>query len=192
MFSGSIAGKMKVFLSGTPGSGKSTVFERTVEILKERGFKVRGIATPEVRGRAGARVGFDVVDLATGQRAVLSRARTDSRPGRRGEPPAPRVGRYRVDVEAFESVARPALEAPTQDETVVAIDEVGKMEFFSSWFVELWHCLLGSEENILAVVGGPYLKECRGKGKIFEVSPENRSELAEIVADCFAAHGEAP
>lgn len=183
---------MKVFFSGRPGSGKSAVFQKAVEILRTRGIEVRGIATPEVRDGSGARIGFDVVDLSTGARAVLSRV-SRHRSGHPGVHPrdldrrlemAPRVGRYEVDVQSFESVAKRALGVPARG-GIMAIDEVGKMEFFSGWFKELWRDLLNSETEILAVVGLSYLDECRGKGDILEVTMENRSTLPQLVAARF-------
>ncbi len=170
---------MKIFLTGKPGSGKSTVFRKTVEILESRGITVSGIATPEVRDETGVRVGFDVVDLTTGARAVLSRAAD-----RGVTRSSARVGRYFVDVEEFESVALPALEA-AKDRGIAAIDEVGKMEFFSERFASLWAELLESDVDVLAVVGGPYLRQCRGKGEIFEVTLRNREDLPRIVAGRF-------
>jgi hypothetical protein len=44
-------------LTGRPGSGKSTVIGRTVELLRERGVRVGGVVCPEVR-EGGGRVGF--------------------------------------------------------------------------------------------------------------------------------------
>lgn len=170
-----------MFLTGRPGSGKSTAFAKAVEILRERGCLIQGIATPEVRDRSGARVGFDVVDLTTGARAVLSRAPARAAPGVGS---GPRVGRYEVDVAAFESVARPALEAVERG-GIIAVDEVGKMEFFSQWFASFWRSLLESDANVLAVVGGLHVKACRSRGEILDVTPENRASLPERVAGYF-------
>ena len=83
---------------------------------------IRGFITEEIRER-GERVGFRVETLA-GERATLAHVNL---------PGPPRVGRYGVDVAAFEAVALPALDA-IRDDDVVIIDEIGKMELASRRF----------------------------------------------------------
>lgn len=121
------------------------------------------------------------MDLTTSARATLSRV-----PAARGHGAGvgPMVGRYEVDVEEFESVALPALEAGKQG-GIVAIDEVGKMEFFSTRFAGLWLELLESNVDLLAVVGRAHLGDCRGKGEVVEVTLENRNDLPDRVAELF-------
>jgi nucleoside-triphosphatase len=174
----------KVFLSGRPGVGKSTVFRGAVDIACERGVDVLGISTPEVRGSRGGRIGFDVVDLATGERAPLARIASDARPGLER---APRVGRYLVDVEAFESVARPALTGASDGTApgLTAIDEVGTMEMHSRWFADTWGALLASEADVLAVVGRAFVVDCRGLGELVDVTEANRDRLAVELAARF-------
>ena len=78
--------------------------------------------TEELR-ESGRRIGFTVETFA-GERATLAHVRF---------PGPPRVGRYGVDLEAFERVALPAL-LGAQDARVVVIDELGKMELASDAF----------------------------------------------------------
>jgi nucleoside-triphosphatase len=104
-----------------PGAGKTTAFRRLAELLRDSGVPVAGFTTEELRER-GRRVGFAVESL-DGERATLAH-RSLSGP--------PRVGRYGVDLEAFERVALPSLRAPAKG--VVLIDELGKMELASERF----------------------------------------------------------
>jgi nucleoside-triphosphatase len=113
---------MKVLIEGRPGSGKSTVAGRLADLLSERKIVVRGFVTDEVR-EAGARVGFTVRAFG-GEEAMLAHVEL---------PGPPRVGKYGVDVDAFERVALPALQSPPAD-GVVVIDELGKMELASERF----------------------------------------------------------
>jgi nucleoside-triphosphatase len=78
--------------------------------------------TEELR-ESGRRIGF-VVETFAGERATLAHVRFSG---------PPRVGRYGVDLEAFERLALPAL-LGAEDPEVVLIDELGKMELASGAF----------------------------------------------------------
>src|SRR5919201_2038910 len=111
-----------ILLEARPGAGKTTVARRLVKLLEGRGISVSGFTTEEIReGRR--RVGFRV-ESASGDGAVL--AHVDL-------PGPPRVGKYGVDLQAFERVALPALDSPPAG-AVVVIDELGKMELASERF----------------------------------------------------------
>ncbi len=114
----------RILLTGRPGCGKTTVVRRAVERIGVG--RCAGFYTEEVRER-GRRVGFDVVTL-DGRRGPLARVGV----------PGPRVGRYGVDLASFERLAVSALEAGLQNPALLlVIDEIGKMELFSTRFVEL-------------------------------------------------------
>src|ERR671925_24846 len=83
---------------------------------------LKKIVTEEIRER-GRRVGFSIERFG-GERGVL--AHVDL-------PGPPRVGRYGVDLVAFERLAIPALE---QAGEVAIVDELGKMELASDAFRE--------------------------------------------------------
>ena len=76
--------------------------------------------TEEIRAK-GRRVGF-TVETFEGERAVLAHV---------DQAGPPRVGRYGVDVAAFERVALPAIVA---ERDVFIVDELGKMELASEPF----------------------------------------------------------
>ncbi|CAK0841673.1 unnamed protein product [Prorocentrum cordatum] len=112
---------------------------RVAELCKERGVRVEGFLTEELRER-GVRVGFDVVELAgDGRRVALARV---------GGGSGPRVSKYVVTVAEFESLALPILDrildTPPRDDVVCIIDEIGKMELFSSEFISRVRRLLES------------------------------------------------
>ena len=92
-----------------------------------------GFFTEEVRNETGHRVGFDIVTL-DGCRAVLARVKELST----AASGAPTVGKYVVDVPAFESVALPCLATASDGEQpqLLLVDEVGKMEALSERFVK--------------------------------------------------------
>jgi len=135
---------MKVFLTGKPRSGKSTVLARVINILKNKGLKVGGFITPEIVVN-GKRVGFKVIDVYSGEEGILAKVCT-------GVEDKPRVGKYCVDVEDFERVVLPALDFAVNECDVVCVDEIGKMELFSKKFKEKIEEILRSEKTVVAVL----------------------------------------
>jgi nucleoside-triphosphatase len=60
-----------LLLTGTPGGGKTTIVMGVAKELKERGIKVGGVVSKEVRIN-NVRTGFEFIDLATNDRNVLA------------------------------------------------------------------------------------------------------------------------
>jgi nucleoside-triphosphatase len=130
----------RLLLEGRPGIGKTTLARRLLALLQQAGVQVGGFTTAELR-TGGRREGF-VVEAASGAREVL--AHLDL-------PGPPRVGRYGVDLPAFERVALPALRTPRSG-GVVVVDELGKMELASPPFREAVDELLGRDVAVVATV----------------------------------------
>lgn len=135
---GEVGGPVKILLEGRPGSGKSTVAQRLVDLLRKQGARVGGFVTAELRER-GRRVGF-AVETFDGERATLAHV---SLPG------PPRVSRYGVDLEAFERVALPAL-AAAEHADVIVLDELGKMELASERFCKAVSALFDGTIPVVA------------------------------------------
>ncbi|CAJ1930666.1 unnamed protein product [Sphenostylis stenocarpa] len=145
-----MAGPGKCFLvTGPPGVGKSTLIMRVLESLRiNPSLKLQGFYTREVR-RAGQRVGFEVVTL-DGRTAPLASLDFSSPESLRW----PSVGKYKVDVASFESLALPELQV-REDTNLFIIDEVGKMELFSSSFFPAVLKVLESNIPVLASIPVP-------------------------------------
>src|ERR671930_595519 len=94
----------KILLEGRPGIGKTTVARRLVEVLRMMGASVSGFTTEEIRDR-GRRLGFRVESLS-GPSAVLAHVDLSG---------PPRVGKYGVDLAAFERVVLHAFAQPFTD-----------------------------------------------------------------------------
>jgi nucleoside-triphosphatase len=165
--------RTKFFLTGPPGSGKSTVMLRCVDVLREHGFSVGGVATPEIRS-GGLRTGFSVVDIASSRRAIMATVNVDSRF---------RVGKYGVDLEAFESVALQALDHAEKKCDIVCIDEIGRMELFSKPFKEKVEALIDGSKPVIAVLHRSYSDVYGRSGTLLNVSPENREQLPRLVIE---------
>jgi nucleoside-triphosphatase len=128
---------VKLFVTGDPGCGKTTLVRRVVERLS---VPVRGFYTEEIR-EDGKRVGFRGVTL-DGREFLLAHVR---------EKGVAKVGPYGVVLLGLESVGLDALR-PAPDTRLVVLDEVGKMESFSAAFREAVDTLLASPVPVLGTV----------------------------------------
>ena len=125
-------------LTGRPGTGKTSLIKEAIAGMAGR---AGGFYTQEIRDQ-GVRQGFELVTL-DGHRAIL--AHVDIRSPHR-------VSKYGVDVAQFDRVGVPALcRAGEQDELVV-VDEIGRMELFSSRFRETVLQLINSGKRILGTI----------------------------------------
>lgn len=129
----------RILLEGRPGSGKTTAARRIAELLRREGVPARGFFTEELR-ESGKRVGF-AIETLDGRRDLLAHVTL---------PGPPRVGKYGVDLAAFERIALPALQAAA--DAVVVIDELGKMEFASEAFRAAVAGLFERQPRIVATV----------------------------------------
>ena len=131
----------RVLLTGAPRSGKTTLVTRIIAALQLHGVAVHGFTTRELR-EAGERVGF-LVEAIGGDSAVMAHVSITG---------GPRVGRYGVDVAAFERIALPALRQAARPGMVTVIDELGQMELYSSPFVEAVQRLFARDMPVVATV----------------------------------------
>lgn len=130
---------MKIAITGRPGSGKTTLCRRLIEVLRTQ-IKIGGILTQEVRDERGERLGFEILDIATGRKGTL--AHVDLKSG-------PRVSKYRVNLPDIEGLAVPAIERALLEAELVVIDEIAPMELKSTRFIEVVEQALESDKRLL-------------------------------------------
>jgi len=163
----------RLFLTGEPGCGKTTVARKAAKLLSLRGLKVGGMVTNEIRER-GNRLGFSVEDLTTGERGTLAFSS-------RGQ--GPRVGRYVVNIPDLERIGAGSIERAVTDADLIVIDELGPMELHSTRFVTSTDAALNSPKHILATIhkraNHPLILRVKSNPAcvILEVTRENREEL---------------
>ncbi|MGD8455990.1 MAG: NTPase [Anaerolineales bacterium] len=163
-----------ILLTGRPGCGKTTTIRR---VLEKYPGDAGGFYTQEIR-EGGVRKGFEIVTL-DGERGIL--AHVDI-PGKQ------RVGKYRLDLEAFERLAIPAIQGAVERGALVVIDEIGPMEIQSKRFRGVVMQAIESEAKVLGTIvmrSIPFtdgIKNMEGV-EVMEVTPENRNEMQRRIAD---------
>lgn len=169
---------MKILLTGPPGCGKTTAVVKIAGRLDAR--RIAGFCTEEIR-EAGTRKGFGWRRL-DGRTGIL--AHVDIRGPHR-------VGKYGVDVDGFDRDVVPVLDPDATRADLFVVDEIGKMECFSSAFIEAVRRLLDSDKSILATVaqkGGEFIREVKDHPsvRLFSLTAANRNDVAEQVAGMLA------
>ena len=149
-----------ILVTGLPGVGKTTLIRKVLAGLPPA-FPVAGFFTGELR-EGGHRVGFEIETL-DGRKGVLSHVRFQS--------PC-RVGRYGVDIGGFERLALPLLRAG--EAGLYVIDEIGKMECFSSPFIQTVTALLDAGPPVFGSVA------LKGSGFIESVKARRDVRLVEV------------
>lgn len=148
-----------LLLTAAPGIGKTTLIRRVAERL--HGRRLGGFYTAEMRER-GTRLGFRLVYLAGPERVIAHVALETGH----------RVGKYGVDVVAIDEAA--AALAPDPSVDAFLIDEIGKMECFSTRFCAAVRALLDGRTPVVATVA------IRGGGLIAEVKSAKQCDLWEV------------
>ena len=171
-------------ITGRPGSGKTSIIERAMSILRERGFRAGGLYCPEIR-EGGVRVGFKIIDIMTGEERILAHVRQ-----REG----PQVSKYRVNVANVDELSEAAIGRALREADFVIIDEIAPMETHSEGFKRSVLDALDSPKPLLAVIhqrtqtgfiGGI---KTRDDIKIFEATESTRAELSERLAKAVQSY----
>lgn len=149
-----------ILITGVPGVGKTTLVTKICDALKDR--HPAGFYTTEIR-EGGVRKGFELVGL-DGRRSILSHVSIQSHF---------RVGKYGVDVAGFDDFldSIPFFAAGTD---LIVIDEIGKMECFSSRFGNILQRVLDEETPVVATIA------LRGGGMIAEAKKRKDVNLVQI------------
>jgi|SRR5579884_2477180 len=158
--------KNKLFITGLPHSGKSTLLQKVIQDLpKKRGFLTREVS------RDGQRTGFEVV---TSEGLVATLASLEK------ETPI-KVSRYFVDLEGLESAVSQLQKFVEGD--LLYIDEVGQMELYSENFKNLVESYLNAENVFVGTLSKVYTDDftekikARGDVELVEITGENRDEV---------------
>jgi nucleoside-triphosphatase len=169
-----------IVLTGAPGVGKTTAVIRVARALKERGVKVGGIVSRELRIN-NMRVGFEFIDLTSNDRSVLASITGNG----------PKVGKYFVNVAGCRFAAERLTNAIRNSEVIIC-DEIGPMELKSKEFIDSVKNLLEVEKTVIVVVHQklqhPLTDEFRNKSShLINLDLKNREKVNEILLDSIIA-----
>lgn len=163
---------VSLLLTGRPGSGKTTAL--CAAARKLAGFRLQGFYTEEIRV-GSARRGFRLSTFE-GEEAVIAHV----------DLPAPRVGKYGVDVAAIDRFAA-GLRDVRDPSALYLVDEIGRMECLSVAFVEAMRRLFQSGRPLVATVaqrGGGFIDEVKrlSDAELWMVTHASRDVLPDRIA----------
>lgn len=161
-----------ILITGFPGCGKTTLIRSLLPDLSP--FSPAGFYTEDIR-EGKTRVGFRCVSL-DGRTILLSHSGSSSRF---------RVGKYGVDIDAFESFLGTI---GFDDAGLVVIDEIGKMECMSRRFCQLVESILSLDKCLLATIaakGTPFIEAIKQRNDVlvYLLDRKNHSDVAKRVKE---------
>jgi nucleoside-triphosphatase len=163
---------LRIAVTGSPGVGKSTLVQK---VANATGCRVGGVLARDKRLK-DRRVGFELLDLASGQTGILA-DETGS---------GPQLGKYRVHPEDLERVAARAVENASVNSDLIVVDEVGPMELTSKRFVGAVEMAIASDKPMLVVLhewsSHPLAKKIRASFKVITVTRDNRDALTKEIS----------
>lgn len=166
--------RKNVLITGRPGIGKTTLIGRVLDTLD---IDVGGFYTAELLD-GGKRVGFSITGLNGGS-GVLAHV-DDEGPFR--------VGKYGVNPADLERVGVPSILDAVENASLVVMDEVGRMELFSSAFQEAVTTALDSPKLVFGTLqdrSNVFLDSIRARPdvEVTRVTSGNRECLVPVLRD---------
>jgi N2,N2-dimethylguanosine tRNA methyltransferase len=175
--------KVKISLAGLPGVGKTQTLMKTIDILEKEGNVVGGILTEKVMDGKEA-VGLKVLDWHSKTAIIFAHKSINSRI---------RIGKFGVDLKAFDQVAIPAIEWSKDNADVIIIDEVGKIEQESKPYTEIVKEVLelGQDDDTHTAQEGeePAAPRSEEKGRRQEPGSDTDKQDTAPIQDCTASQG---
>ncbi|MDN5357028.1 MAG: nucleoside-triphosphatase [Candidatus Methanomethylophilaceae archaeon] len=168
-----MAHEIKIGITGLPGSGKTYVLLKVIEMLNDSDLHIGGMINEPIEdGRH--KTGCSVRNIMTGETEVFASTEIESRI---------MVGKLGVDIEALEKVGVNAIRRACEDCDIIVIDEVGKLEVECPAFIDAVKDALDVGKPMIITLHkksrNPLLQDIRRRDdvRILEVTPTNRNLL---------------
>ncbi|MEM2933382.1 MAG: NTPase [Methanocellales archaeon] len=163
---------IRIAITGRPGIGKSTLCKKVISSISK---KAGGMISGDIRvGRQ--RVGFEIVDIATGKKGIL--AHVNQKEG-------PIVGKYKVNLRDLNEVGVEAIKNALNCDLIV-IDEIAPMELYSKDFLLAVETALQSNKSMLVTFHQrsthPLIQRIRSTFEVYVLNEHNRDSLAREIA----------
>jgi len=168
-----LSGYKNIFITGKPGSGKTTLIK---EVLKELNIRSSGFYTEEIRNDKGIRQGFKIVSL-DGKEGILAHLDFKSEFV---------VGRYKVNLVDLENIGVKSILDGLENKLLIVIDEIGKMELFSNQFKNAVLAAIESKSKVLGTIKftrDPFTEKIRQRKDtlIIDLDKEDKTVVKENI-----------
>ncbi|MEG1255322.1 nucleoside-triphosphatase [Clostridium sp.] len=163
----------KVLFSGYPRIGKTTILKKIVQMIGE--CNCIGFYTEEVRNGFD-RIGFDCVSL-DGKRQRIADVDLQS---------DVRIGRYGINIKAFEDFALQTISNYSSRNKIIIIDEIGPIQLLSTKFKQQIGNILSGTNCVIGTIfydKHPDIDEMKKLPgiKIYSINNENRNTISENI-----------
>jgi nucleoside-triphosphatase len=166
-------------VTGPPGIGKTSILRRTVKELKNRKYTIGGMFCREVR-EGGIRVGFEIIDISTGQRGWLAHL---------NQPTGPTIGKYHVNLTDLDVISAGSILDAIKNADILAVDEIGPMELLSPAFRSALTRAVESSKPLIGTIhyrlSTPLINNIKAREdtEILKVTYKNRENLQNLIAN---------
>ena len=166
---------MNILITGKPGVGKTTLIQK---IVAKVALSCQGFYTREIRDNQENRLGFEIITL-DGKTALLAHVEQLT---------SHRLGKYFVNVDNINRVIVPCIEHAIHQAQIIIIDEIGKMELFSSQFQQVVLQALASPKKVLGTImlaKLPFINKIKSRSDVMLVKlrQDNRKEVPQYIVD---------
>lgn len=162
---------MKIFVSGLPGVGKTTLIYEIVKEFKNK-IKISGFLTFSILSN-NRRVGFKIFDISSQKEFVFAHEKIKGI----------KFGKYFVNISALEKEIQ-KLEKEIDESDLIVIDEIGKMEMLNQKFMSFVSQLIKGEKNLLCTLHRKFINSYKSFGKFYWLTKENKEKIkAEIIKE---------